>query len=64
MVASFYYRWREIGWIEREIGQAKPEANKTEVGINFIIQLSFWPDLCALNITSFNNRFESALATS
>lgn len=66
MVASFYYRWRKIGWIEKEIeiGQARPEANKTEVGINFIIQLSFWPDPCALNITSFNNRFKSAFPTS
>ena len=72
-VASFYYRWREIGWIEKrkrqkeeeiEIGRARPEANKTEEGINFIIQLSFWPDPCALNITSFINRFESASTTS
>lgn len=62
MVASFYYKLREIGWIEKEIeiGQARPEANKTEVGINFIIQLSFQPDPCALNMTSFNNRFKSA----
>lgn len=66
MVASFYYRWRKIGWIEKEIeiGQARPEANKTEVGINFIIQLSFWPDPCELNITSFNNRLKSAFPTS
>lgn len=48
----------------KKMEQAWPEANKTEVGINFIIQLSFWPDLCALNITSFNNRFKSAFATS
>lgn len=65
MVASFYYRWREIEWIEKEIeiGQARPEANKTEEGINLIIQLSFWPDPCALNITSCNNRFSSAFPT-
>lgn len=36
---------------EIEIGQAWPEANKTEVRINFIIQLSFQSDPCALNIT-------------
>lgn len=55
-----------MGWIEKEIeiGQARPEANKTEVGINFIIQLSFQPDPCALNMTSFNNRFKSAFPTS
>jgi len=43
MVASFHYRWREIGWRDKEIeiGQARPEANKKEVRINFIIQLSF-----------------------
>ncbi len=66
MVASFYHRRRKIGWIEKEIeiGQARPEANKTEVGINFIIQLSFCPDPSALNITGFSNRLESAFSTS
>lgn len=66
MVASFFYKWNEIGWIEKEIeiGQARPEANKIGVGINFIIQLSFQTDPCALNITSFNNRFKSAFPTS
>lgn len=66
MVASFYYRWREIGWIEKEIeiGQPWPEANKTEVRINFIIQLSFWPDPRALNISSFSNRFKSTFSKS
>lgn len=66
MVAGFYHKWREIGWIEKEIeiGQAGPEANKTGVGINFIIQLSFQLDLCALNITSFNNRFKKCFPSS
>lgn len=46
MVARFEYKWNENGWIEKEIGQGRPGANKTEMGISFIIQLSFQPDPC------------------
>lgn len=43
---------------EIEIGQARPEANKTEVRINFIIQLSFQSNPCALNIARFNDGYK------
>lgn len=46
---------------EIEMGQAWPEANKTEVRINFIIQLSFQSDPRALNIASFNVGFNVLL---
>lgn len=46
---------------EIEIGQARPEANKTEVRINFIIQLSFQSDPCALNIAHINVGFKVVL---
>lgn len=46
---------------EIEIGQAWPEANKTEVRINFFIQLSFQSDPRALNVAGFNVEFKMLL---
>lgn len=46
---------------EIEIGQAWPGANKTEVRINFIIQLSFQFDPRALNVARFNVEFKMIL---
>lgn len=53
MVASFHYRWRKIGWRDKdiEIGQASPEANEKEVKISVIIQLLFWPNPCAVQVS-------------